>query len=86
VDGLDVLEYSSCIPCLPNAVLRASVTSLKIELGKFNILLITELPIKLFMYGGIGRMTSKRDGFARPSLAFIFDKNNCGEKDIRIFS
>jgi hypothetical protein len=45
-----------------------------------------ELPIKLFIYGGIGRITSNLDGFAGPSCAFMFDKNNCGEKDIRIFS
>jgi hypothetical protein len=45
-----------------------------------------ELPTKLLMYGGIGRMTSKREGFASPSFALIFDKNKFGENDIRIFS
>jgi len=35
---------------------------------------------------GMGRITSNLDGFAGPSCALMFVKNNCGEKDIRIFS
>ncbi len=40
--------------------------------------------MKEFTYFGIGSMTSKRDGFANPSLALMFDRNSCGENDIKI--
>jgi hypothetical protein len=41
-----------------------------------------ELPTNWPMYGGIGNITSKRDGFASPSFPRMFDKNKFGENDI----
>jgi hypothetical protein len=38
------------------------------------------------MYCGIGNITWKRLGRAKPSLAFMLAKNNWGKNDIRIFS
>jgi hypothetical protein len=60
----------------------AFVTSVNIEFGKFNIFSISELPMKVLIYGGIGKITSNRQGLAKPSLARIFDKNKFGENDI----
>ena len=55
---------------------------IKFAFGKFNIFSMNELPIKLLMYCGIGKITSKRFGFAKPSFAFKLDKNKFGENDI----
>jgi hypothetical protein len=38
------------------------------------------------MYGGIGSMTLKRLGLAKPSLALMFDRNAFGRNAISIFS
>ena len=73
---------SSLSPCRPKASPIASETSVKIELGKFNIFSMIELPTNWPMYGGIGNTTSKRDGFASPSFPRMFDKNKFGENDI----
>ena len=86
MDELEVLEYSSPPPPLPNAELIASETSEKIEFGKFKIFSSIELPTNEFIYGGIGRMTSYRQVFANPSLDLILDRNKFGENAIRIFS
>jgi hypothetical protein len=58
------------------------VTSENTEFGKFNIFSMIELPTNWLMYGGIGNITSKRDGFASPSFPRMFAKNKFGENDI----
>ena len=63
-----------------------SVISATIVFGIFNSFSKADVCMNLSMYSGIGSMTSKRDGFANPSFPLILDRNNCGEKAIRIFS
>jgi hypothetical protein len=69
----------------PRALLIASDTSENIELGKFNIFSITELPIDSPIYGGIGNITSNRFVLAGPPLPLMFARNRLGENDIKIY-
>ena len=79
--GLEVLVSSLPLPVI---LLISAVISAMILFGILKNFSKADVEIKSPIYFGIGRITSYRLGLASPSLALMFDRNSCGENDIKI--